>query len=308
MAKDNAGDRSGRDPQPDIGDAELLFREENRRQGQPSTKPAASGSGTGEVFDLADSPAEAEPAAARVVPPIPSSQASKQTRKPREPRAEAVQADSKLDPSDLVEEVWTRTGEWGPTLLIVGGWVSLLAIFLYVALGQGFLGLAFAALILGGGVAVVLSYPILITLERPVRMTPEQAVRDYYGALSHHMPHFRRMWLLLSKAGRVSGAYRSFESFKNYWKDRLAQLRVGHAGSMTPLVFEVIHFQAEKSAGKTRIDADFSLSVSVRGQRQGGPIQKFSIKIALVRGPDKMWYLENGNLTGSPLEPIGNWQ
>ena len=76
-------------------------------------------------------------------------------------------------------------------------------------------------------VAVVLSYPILITLERPVRITPEQALRDYYGALSHHLPHFRRMWLLLEHGGRISTAYGSFEGFKAYWKDRLANMRRG---------------------------------------------------------------------------------
>ena len=27
-------------------------------------------------------------------------------------------------------------------------------------------------------------------------MTPEQAVKDYFAALSHHVPHYRRMWLL----------------------------------------------------------------------------------------------------------------
>jgi hypothetical protein len=134
-------------------------------------------------------------------------------------------------------------------------------------------------------------------------MTPEQAVRDYYGALSHHMPHFRRMWLLLSKAGRISSAFGSFEGFKNYWKDRLASLRQGHAGSLTPLVFDVSEFQAEKSAGLVRVDADFTLSISVRGQRQAGPIQKIPLKIALVRGPDKMWYLENGTLTGADRSP-----
>lgn len=125
MAKDDRGDRPGRDPQPEIGDAELLFREENRRQqGQPSAKPATSGSGSGEVFDLADDPTPAPPAAAAPVRPIPSGAPTKQKpRTPREPRPEAAQADSKLDPANLVEEVWTRTREWGPTLLIVGGWV-----------------------------------------------------------------------------------------------------------------------------------------------------------------------------------------
>ena len=121
-------------------------------------------------------------------------------------------------------------------------------------------------------------------------------MRDYYGSLSHHVPHFRRMWLLLSSAGRISTAYGSFEGFKAYWKDQLAQHAQGHAGSFTPLVFEVVDFKAEKSAGKVRIDADFTVTVSVRGQRQAGAIHTIPMRIALVRGPDNMWYLENGTL------------
>ena len=34
-------------------------------------------------------------------------------------------------------------------------------------------------------------------------MTPEQAVKDYYAAASHHFPHYRRMWLLLSADGQA---------------------------------------------------------------------------------------------------------
>jgi hypothetical protein len=151
-------------------------------------------------------------------------------------------------------------------------------------------------------VTAALSYPILITLERPVRVTPEQAVRDYFSALSHHVPHFRRMWLLLSTAGRVSTAYGSFEGFKGYWKDRLSQLRQGRASALTPLVFEVVNFKAEKSAGRVRIDASFSVNISVRGQRPAGAIHAIPVSISLVRGPDNMWYLENGTLPrGEPV-------
>ncbi len=82
------------------------------------------------------------------------------------------------------------------------------------------------------------------------------------------------MWLLLSSAGRISAAYGSFEGFKGYWKEQLARLRKGHAGPLTPLVFEVIDFKAEKSAGKSRIDATYTVSVSVRGQRSAGAIHK----------------------------------
>ncbi len=58
----------------------------------------------------------------------------------------------------------------------------------------------------GGGAVglLLLCYPLFITMERPIRITPEQAVNDYYAALSHSIPHTRRMWLLLSEEGRYS--------------------------------------------------------------------------------------------------------
>ena len=93
------------------------------------------------------------------------------------------------------------------------------------------------------------------------RITPEQALRDYYGSLSHHRPHFRRMWLLLD-GGRISTAYGSFEGFKGYWKDRLATFQ-GPCRTLTPLVFEVADFKADKSAGKVRINAQYTLKVWV---------------------------------------------
>ena len=174
--------------------------------------------------------------------------------------------------------------------------MAALLFLVYFVFGQEHYLLAFVLLVVGVAVAGVLSYPMLITLERPVRITPEQAVRDYYSALSHHVPHLRRMWLLLSTAGRVSTAFGSFEGFKGYWKEQLVRLREGHAGALTPLVFEVVNFKSEKSAGKARIDATFSLNISVRGKRAAGAIHNIPMSISLVRGPDKMWYLEDGTL------------
>ena len=183
------------------------------------------------------------------------------------------------DPSSLVEETWSRWAEWGSNLLVVGGWMAVLLLLVYFVFGQEHYVLAFMLLIVGSGVAVVLSYPMLITLERPVRVTPEQAVRDYYNALSHHVPHLRRMWLLLSTAGRVSTAFGSFEGFKGYWREQLARLRQGHAGPLTPLVFEIVNFKSEKSAGKARIDATFGLSIFVRGRRPAGAIHTIPASI-----------------------------
>jgi hypothetical protein len=198
--------------------------------------------------------------------------------------------------SASVEEVWSRSAEWGPTLLLVGAWMTFTLVGFYIAWSLELYGTGLLALLAGGLIALVLSYPIMITLERPVRITPEQAVHDYYAALSHHLPHFRRMWLLLSTAGRVSAAFGSYEGFKAYWVDRLRRLRSGSAGVLTPLVFEILDFTAEKSAGKARIEAEFKVSVSVRGKRRAGALVTIPMKCALVRGPDKMWYLENGML------------
>src|SRR5208337_731212 len=133
--------------------------------------------------------------------------------------------------------------------------------------------------------------PVAPALERPVRITPEQAARDYFGALSHHFPHYRRMWLLLSARGRTSPQFASYEGFKAYWIARLGQLHEGHAGRFSPLVFQVEEFHAEKSAGKTEIDARFRLRVLVRGRRGEGPIGSMLLERSFVRGPDGMWYL-----------------
>jgi hypothetical protein len=288
MAEDAPKKAPKGDAKSEIAAAEWLFQDD---PGAKSKKPGAESAVSGDaddVFALADPSGFEIPTALGPAAPARGSAP-----------APAVDADSKLDPSSLVEELWSRAGEWGGSLIVVGGWLAVLAIVVYVCLQQELYGFAFLVLLVGGLIAVVLAYPILITLERPVRVTPEQAVRDYYGALSHHWPHFRRMWLLLSKAGRVSTAYGSYEGFKAYWSDRLGRLRRGHAGTLTPLVFEIEDFKAEKSAGKVKIDADFSLKVSVRGQRSAGPIHRIPMQIALVRGPDKMWYLESGTLPAS---------
>jgi hypothetical protein len=310
MAKNESREPGRPDHDPEIAAAEGLFKDDSGQKSKHTPAPsAAAGSGTGETFDLADGAdsGDLEPSTPIVEPPrvTPRTQA----RPPQQGKTVQSPHQPALEPSALVEQVWSRTAEWGPTLLVVGAWATFILVVVYFVLGTEYLWSSLLTLLLGGMVAVVLAYPIWITLERPVRMTPEQALRDYYGALSHHLPHFRRMWLLLSTAGRISTAYGSFEGFKAYWKDRLGTMRSGHAGALTPLVFEVADFKADKSAGKVRIDVEFILKVSVRGQRKAGAIHVIPMKIALVRGPDKMWYLENGSLaregrtTRSTTEP-----
>ena len=256
---------------------------------------------SGESFDLADAPERggerdqvdgAEPPKPAVDRSRIGSREGKSARTPEaQPRSKPV-----LQSGPTVEQVWSRTSEWGPTLVVLFCWAAVLFGILYLTLSAELFELSAMILLAGCLCAVVLSYPILITLERPVRITPEQAARDYFGALSHHLPHHRRMWLLLSARGRVSPHFASYEGFRNYWNSRLAQLRKGHAGPFSPLVFVVEDFRSEKSAGRTEIDATFQVKVFVRGRRSEGPIWSLPVERTFARGPDGMWYLDDGTL------------
>src|SRR5208283_4988110 len=206
-------------------------------------------------------------------------------------------------PRPAVEEIWSRAAEWRQTLLVLAAWAfAMFGLLVFAATAELF-EMTVLVLFLGFAGGIVLSYPILITLERPVRITPEQAARDYFGALSHHFPHYRRMWLLLSARGRTSPQFASYEGFKAYWIARLGQLHKGHAGRFSPLVFQVEEFHAEKSAGKTEIDARFRLRVLVRGRRGEGPIGSMLLERSFVRGPDGMWYLNEGTLADRTPAP-----
>ena len=297
MAGKDPRDDEGKRSDPEIGAAEWLFRDEPASR---ATKPAGSappGAGTGETFDLVDTPSgEMETAD----PPMPAAPVRERAA-PREneaatPRARRAGETYPIDPEALVDVVWSRGAEWGPNLLIVGAWIFGFAVILYFLMGWELYWAGFLVLMVGGAGAILLSYPILITLERPVRITPEQAVKDYYGALSHHMPHYRRMWLLLARTGRTTSSYGSFEGFKAYWNEKIRTIKGSKAGSLTPLVFEVENYRGDKSAGKSQVEARFTLKISIRGQRDAGPVASIPGQVSLVRGPDKMWYLENGTL------------
>ncbi len=199
-----------------------------------------------------------------------------------------------------VDPVWTRGGEWGADLARVG--MAAAGTLVLAWLVSGSFSLMSLALLVGGAATVLLSYPILITLERPVRITPEQAVTDFYAAASHHFPSYRRMWLLLSSAGRESGPFASFEAFRDHWKGRVDGWKArGGAGRFTPLKFAVVAFRADKSTGKETSKADYTVHVLIRGRVEDGPIASFKVAHGLVKGPDRMWYLNTGKLPASAI-------
>lgn len=272
----------------EIADAAALFG------GTPLEPPASPSpqvgvSGAADVFEVEESTESSRDAR-------PVSIAPNQPAAPGAKRERSEAAKPRLEPSEAVEEVWSRAAEWGGSIALLAISAVGLLVVLYATVSIEWYSLAFLILLAGGAALAVLSYPILITLERPVRITPEQALADYFGALSHHVPHYKRMWLLLSNAGRVSGAFASFEGFRSYWKERLAELKKDRASSTTPLKFQIVDFRSEKSAGKAEIDAKFTVRVSVRGRSQEPPIEEFRVSLSLVKGPDRMWYLDQGTL------------
>lgn len=294
------------DDERDSADANWIFQEDAERSRPPGPEPAPEPHTPGDDYDLIEAEGGApsrsvpEPELEPDLAPPPRAavevSATREQATPRVPRPERGANDARA----RVDPVWSRWGEWWPTilsLLLIG---SITAALAYATFDLDDLTLSLAVVVVGGLLALVVSYPIVITMERPVRVTPEQAVNDYFGALCHHRPHYRRMWLLLSTEGRICGEYGSFEGFRSYWTRRLDQLRAGRASRWTPLVFQIEGFESEKSAGKSEIDVRFSVSVFARGQRDQGPITTVPLAISLVRGPDRMWYLNRGTLPQQP--------
>lgn len=290
----------GRDPEKasDVASAEGLFADAPPKAPdrlQPTAAPDAGGMEV-EGFDLADD----EPAPVLPRPTVPAwefeeAPASTAGRPAGRPRA----ARRGLSASS-VDQVWTRGAEWGPELVILGLWTLLIAFLLYVTVGGEYYTMALAVVAMGFFGGLVLAYPLFITMERPVRMAPERALKDFYDALSHHRPHYRRMWLLLSNAGRTSSKFASFEGFRKYWVETLKQLKSGKTSATTPLVFQVSDFQDKKDENKTVADASWTLAVYVRGKRGRGPIATLPMEATFSKGPDNMWYLDQGTFEERP--------
>jgi len=275
-----------------IADAGYLIRDEPARRA-PVTPPPPKAAHPAEPggYDLeGDDAPEVEP----VPPPFPAapSVATPSPRPPR-PRAEADDFAPELPPARVVE-VWSRWGEWWPTLIAQAA-VAVVVIYLVsVTLSATDLVTPLVVLALGAVGFIAASYPIIITLERPVRMTPEHAVKDYLAALSHLFPHYRRMWLLLSAEGRESPHFRTFPEFKAYWKARRNELRAGRA----LMTFKIADFQCEKSAGKAAVAAKYTVNVAVEGRSPELVLASVRIAAGLVKGPDSQWYLNEGALPG----------
>ena len=239
-----------------------------------------------EAYELEETNAPAAPS------PVPTEQppvaekltftAKPRTRKQVKPTA----TEDKVKPQ--VTQLWSQWDELRyvlmiPLTLVVLGVVAfmpnsrvLVGVFMVLA------GLA------GAG------YLVAISLERPVRVTPEQGVREYFGALDHHLPNFRRMYLLLTDDAKEVPEFHTYQCFRAHWNYRLAQIRPAEAG-FRPVVAKVKKFNAQYTHSRKWASATFVLEFSLRGL-EGEPLTSYKMNCDLVKAPDGMWYLNEGRI------------
>lgn len=275
-------------PESEIADASLLFGGAEKPSA-PKVEREVEPSEAEESYGVVGGAEAVDETAVKSPVPAPAPSVRPRTRSSEETRSDAAPSSE-----SRVDEVWTRGAEWGATLAVLGAALGAGLFLTWAAFNAIGFGFAFVLFMLMSVALLVLAYPIFITLERPVRVAPEQAARDYFEALSHRRPHYRRMWLLLSNTGKKSARFDSFPAFQAFWKSRLAELRT--ADVRGPIRFEVAGFKSEKSGGKSHIDGKFTVKVSAGGKTEPLELGEFPIESGFVKGPDNMWYLDRGVL------------
>lgn len=290
-------DKKAKPPGADEADASYLFGDP-AGPGEPKDEPAERpGADEGYEVEGLDEVEDEAP-----VPPVPVVPTARKPRlkperaQPETPGEGAPKTKSKKarEEESAVSQPWSRGAEWGLSLVVVAAALAATVWATYSVFSPTSVGLTLLVLVGGLVATLVLAYPIFITLERPVRMTPEQALKDFYGALSHRRPHYKRMWLLLSDRGKESEPFDGFGEFRAYWRQTLAELKAQASGKAGMLTFSIADFKSEKSAGQTVIDG--TATVQVKAGPEGAPVAVFRGKMWFVKGPDRMWYMNQGTL------------
>lgn len=191
------------------------------------------------------------------------------------------------DPRDLpkVKPPYERAREAGPVVTTVA---ILLAVSVAIMLTGGTIG----ALVMLAGLAWGV-YRLCLILPAPVRVTPEQAVREFYDAFCHRLPNYRRMYLLLSVPAKRDKEISSYRAFCAYWRWRQAQVvgksYFGAAG------FEVERFEAKYNSQRTFAAVSFTLLLHRRGNPHDAVLIR-PVSTTVVKGKDGSWYLNEGTL------------
>jgi hypothetical protein len=189
-----------------------------------------------------------------------------------------------------VEQVWSRWDEWKEPL----AWTVAAAGFAILIIVAG-VWVPMAILVASLGYA---TYQVVISLEIPVRITPEQAVREFYAAVGHRLPNLRRMYLLLTSDGKKSEHFDDFADFRAYWKAQLSRLSRAPVW-LFPLDFRVAGVRCRYNPEKELAVIRYRLQVFPRGCGESvDPIAEFDASNLAVKGRDGQWYLHHGVLPG----------
>jgi len=137
------------------------------------------------------------------------------------------------------------------------------------------------------------AYQIVISLEVPVRVTPEQAVREFYLAASHRLPNFRRMYALLTTRAKRSPEFSDYASFRTHWMSQIS--RIGsHPTWFVPLEFRVERFRCRYNGEKNMAHVKYYVAGTPRGRSHSKSDEAFEACHLAVKGPDGQWYLDGG--------------
>ena len=248
-----------------------------------SKSPTAAGAAAaGGADDAEGSYGVAEPAAVHV-PESPSIDAGSTFQ----PAAAGERLGDDEVPQELpaVDEVWNRWAEWQQPLLASA---AVIAAGVLIKLWPVFTAMLFvlAGLVYG-------LYHIAISLEVPVRVTAEQAIREFCDALGHRLPNYRRMYCLLTTDGKRSAEFTDFASFRSYWRRQVERLATSQIW-LRPLEFRVEDCKLRYNVEKTFAVARYKLQVFRRDRASAGPLADVEVSHALVKGPDGHWYLNSG--------------
>lgn len=191
------------------------------------------------------------------------------------------------DPRDLpkVKPTYDRGREAGPIVITV---VVLVVVGMVAWVDGTLIGLPLMLAGMAWGL-----YRLALVLPHPVRVTPEQAVREFYDAFCHRVPNYRRMYLLLSVPAKREKQINSYRAFCAYWRWRQAQI-VGK-NWIEAAGFDIERFDAKYNAQRTFAAVDFTLLLYRRGQPQS-PVFVRPVSMTLVKGRDGSWYLNEGVL------------
>ena len=107
------------------------------------------------------------------------------------------------------------------------------------------------------------------------------------------------MWLLLSPTAPSAGRFADLGEFRASWAKWIATWKEGRAGTLTPLSFRVSEFRGDKSAGHSTSHVDYTVAIFVRGREAEKPIATYRMMHGLVRGADRMWYLNQATLVNA---------